>query len=196
MNPTKKKTILSVSPVKKKGKPTYVEMVHEALVVMGDRSGSSGIAISKWLMAHHDHLTKLTPGKFKHSMSLALKTCVKSGRFVKVKASYKVNPEWVKKERQATRAKEAMRKAKERKRQVELQKVRDKKNKMSEEDRKKQAKLKAEEAARQKKERAAEEEKKRVLNMTDEEKAVLAEKVRLTWKSESFECCPCGESLS
>ena len=81
---------------KRNGKPTYLEMVHEAIVTMKDRTGSSGPAISKWIAANHE-FTKSTletnPNMFKSRMNQAIKLGIKDGRFMKIKGSYKISPE-------------------------------------------------------------------------------------------------------
>ena len=81
---------------KRNGKPTYLEMVHEAIVTMKDRTGSSGTAISKWIAANHE-FTKSTldsnPNMFKSRMNQAIKLGIKDGRFMKIKGSYKISPE-------------------------------------------------------------------------------------------------------
>lgn len=81
---------------KRNGKPTYLEMVHEAIVTMKDRTGSSGPAISKWIAANHE-FTKSTletnPNMFKSRVNQAIKLGIKDGRFMKIKGSYKTSPE-------------------------------------------------------------------------------------------------------
>lgn len=81
---------------KRNGKPTYLEMVHEAIVTMKDRTGSSGPAISKWIASNHE-FTKSTletnPNMFTSRMNQAIKLGIKDGRFMKIKGSYKISPE-------------------------------------------------------------------------------------------------------
>ena len=107
---------------KKSGKLTYIEMVHDAIVALKDRSGSSSVAISKWILANNDHTKSVSPNMYKSRVNLAIKTGVKEERFIKVKNSYKISPEWKKKEQASKRAKEASRK----KAQKELEKSKQK----------------------------------------------------------------------
>lgn len=107
---------------KRSGKPTYVEMVHDAIVALKDRSGSSSVAISKWILANNDHAKSVSPNMYKSRVNLAIKSGVKEDRFIKVKSSYKISPEWKKKEQASKRAKEASRK----KAQKELDKAKQK----------------------------------------------------------------------
>ena len=79
------------SAKKKSGKPTYIEMVHDAIVTLKDRTGSSMVAINKWIMANHEHVKSLTPAKFKNHVSGEIKKGVKDGRYIKVKSSFKIN---------------------------------------------------------------------------------------------------------
>lgn len=113
--PAKKKSPKpsSKSPTQKKksGKPTYIEMTHDAIVALKDRKGSSSIAISKWILANHEHTKSTNPNIFKNKLQQYLKQGVKDGRFVKVKSSFKINPEYTKKQKAAARAKEAAKKA-------------------------------------------------------------------------------------
>lgn len=67
--------------------PPYSEMVLTAVEELRDRSGSSAVAISKWIKERYPvHETK-----YKSSASAALKACVKAGKLVKVKASFKLS---------------------------------------------------------------------------------------------------------
>ena len=112
--PAKKKSPKpsSKSPTQKKksGKPTYIEMAHNAIVALKDRKGSSVPAISKWILANHEHAKSTNPNVFKNKLQQFLKQGVKDGRFVKVKSSYKINPEYTKKQKAEARKAEAARK--------------------------------------------------------------------------------------
>lgn len=80
---------------------TYAQLIHEAIVALKDRTGSSTVALTKWIQAEYPE----TVGPyFKTRFSQALKTGVKNGRFTKVRNSYKISTEW--------KAKEKARKAK------------------------------------------------------------------------------------
>merc|ERR1712224_644049 len=65
--------------------PPYADMVKAAIVALKDRTGSSAVAIAKYLDGNY----KL-PETYKKSLSLTLKKLVESGKLVKVKASYKL----------------------------------------------------------------------------------------------------------
>ncbi|QDZ20215.1 histone H1/5 [Chloropicon primus] len=65
--------------------PPYADMVKAAIVALKDRTGSSAVAIAKYLDGNY----KL-PDTYKKSLSLTLKKLVESGKLVKVKASYKL----------------------------------------------------------------------------------------------------------
>lgn len=125
----------------KSGKPTYLEMVHDAIVSLKDRSGSSSIAISKWILANNEHCKSVTPNMYKSRLNMAIKQGVKEGRFIKVKSSYKVSSEWKKKQKAAVRAKEATNKKAEKVRQKESQVAKQKKREeLAEKERKRKEK--------------------------------------------------------
>ena len=69
--------------------PTYADMVDRALEAVGmGKSGGSLVAVAKWIKDRYAvHETK-----YKQSVSAALKQGVNSGKFVKVKASFKFAP--------------------------------------------------------------------------------------------------------
>jgi histone H1/5 len=94
-------------------------MVHEAIVVLADRTGSSVPAIQKFMKATHSELLGTKPKAFNTAVYSAIKAGVKEGKLVKVKCSYKINRNWVEKEKSAYRAKEAKKKAMERKKKKE-----------------------------------------------------------------------------
>ncbi|KAJ8605331.1 hypothetical protein CTAYLR_002378 [Chrysophaeum taylorii] len=67
--------------------PSYADMAMRAVEQLKDRSGSSAVAISKWIKARYPvHATK-----YKQSVSAALKSAVAAGKLVKVKASFKLS---------------------------------------------------------------------------------------------------------
>merc|ERR1712098_884330 len=65
--------------------PPYATMVQEAIKDLKDRTGSSTVAISKWVESKYT-----LPDTFKKSLSTALKKMTEDGKLVKVKASYKL----------------------------------------------------------------------------------------------------------
>jgi len=60
-------------------------MVQEAIKDLKDRTGSSTVAIAKWVESKYT-----LPDTFKKSLSTALKKMTEDGKLVKVKASYKL----------------------------------------------------------------------------------------------------------
>jgi histone H1/5 len=88
---TTKKTPASSS----KNKTSYIQMVHDAIIAMKDRTGSSLVAIHKYIVAHHPEIDD-NP-RFKTRLRLTLKTGVSSSRLQKIKASYKIDPVFLKK---------------------------------------------------------------------------------------------------
>lgn len=84
---------------------TFVQLAHDAIVSLNDRSGSSQVAITKYLLQKHPELEQQTA--FKSRFPNALKMAVKSQRFVKVKASYKINVEWKKQQEKQRKMKTA-----------------------------------------------------------------------------------------
>ena len=75
-------------------KVSYIQLVHEAIVALKDRTGSSQIAIQKHISATHP---EIDAKKLKQRLSLTLKAGLKGKRFVKFKASYKIHPDAKKK---------------------------------------------------------------------------------------------------
>ena len=61
----------------------------------------------KFMLQEHGHLKELDEKKFRSSITTAIKAGIKAERFKKEKGSYKINQEWVKKEKAKQRAKEA-----------------------------------------------------------------------------------------
>jgi histone H1/5 len=68
-------------------------MIHEAIVALKDRTGSSAPAISKWILANNEHAKSIPPNMFKSRLNLSIKQGVNDGRFTKIKGSYKINSE-------------------------------------------------------------------------------------------------------
>ncbi len=79
------------TPAKKAGAgsahPNYETMAKEAIVALKDRTGSSTIAIAKFIKEKYG---KALPDNFKQLLSRYLKKFAESGKLVKVKASYKL----------------------------------------------------------------------------------------------------------
>lgn len=71
------------------GSRTYADIVHEAISSLKGRNGSSVPAIHKWIISNHPDLE--CP-QFKSRVMQGIRSGTKSGRFVKVKASYKISP--------------------------------------------------------------------------------------------------------
>ena len=119
-----------------KPKKTFVQMAHDAIVALGDRTGSSQIAIAKYMLSEYS----LEDGRpFRSRLNLALKTAVKHKRFKKIRASYKIEPAYTKKERDKKRklqkksAHEKLKDEKEQKRLAELKQAELEKNMSPEE---------------------------------------------------------------
>ena len=82
----------------------YTQVIHDAIVALKDRTGSSSPAIQKWIMGNHP---TMNPTKLKQKMNFTLKLGVKSKRFVKIKSSFKINPVWLKTEKKKKMAQNA-----------------------------------------------------------------------------------------
>ena len=65
---------------------TDSEMIAEAIKALKDRTGSSGAAISKWILANY----KVDPAQLKVHQRLALRRMEDNGTVTKIKASYKL----------------------------------------------------------------------------------------------------------
>lgn len=87
-------------------KGTYISMVHDAIVTLKDRTGSSVPAITKCMISKNEHLTNIPSQQLSRLILVAIKSGVNVGRFVKVKCSYKVNSAWTKKEKLDAQKKE------------------------------------------------------------------------------------------
>ncbi|KAI3989107.1 hypothetical protein MKX01_033143 [Papaver californicum] len=68
--------------------PTYFQMIKEAILALKERSGSSPIAIAKYMEDKH---SKILPENFKKLLAVQLKKCVASEKLIKVKASFKLS---------------------------------------------------------------------------------------------------------
>ncbi|KAM0925666.1 hypothetical protein ACQ4PT_004055 [Festuca glaucescens] len=68
--------------------PTYFEMIKEAIAALKDRTGSSSVAIAKYIEEKHG---KSLPPNFKKMLSVQLRSSAAKGKLVKVKASYKLS---------------------------------------------------------------------------------------------------------
>ena len=68
--------------------PTYFEMIKEAIAALKDRTGSSSVAIAKYIEEKHG---KALPANFKKMLSVQLRSSAAKGKLVKVKASYKLS---------------------------------------------------------------------------------------------------------
>ncbi|KAF1878767.1 hypothetical protein Lal_00047439 [Lupinus albus] len=80
-----KKTVSSKKPL---SHPPFAEMISDAIVSLKERTGSSQIAISKFIEEKHKDL----PATFKKLLLLNLKKSVAAGKLVKVKNSFKIAP--------------------------------------------------------------------------------------------------------
>lgn len=78
-------------------KRTMMEMAQDAIVSLGDRTGSSSIAISRFILQNYNLEDNKT---FKSRLNAALKSAVKANKFQKVRNSYKLNAEYAKRERE------------------------------------------------------------------------------------------------
>jgi len=78
-------------------KSTYISMVHEAIVTLKERTGSSIPAIKNLILSKYVHLAKIPSQQINRLILAAIKTGVRNSRFVKIKCSYKINAEWTKK---------------------------------------------------------------------------------------------------
>ena len=138
------------------GKISYLEMTHEAIATLKDRTGSSAIAIQKWVKANYPDKVTAKPDIFKNLMNKAIKQGLKEKRFIQIKASYKINSEYTKQQKAAAKAKEVAKKKAAAKMKKDLEKA---KAKINEEDAKK---------------KAEEERKRKEAEMTPEQKAAAA----------------------
>lgn len=88
---------------------TYTDMIHEAIVALKDRTGSSIPAIKKYMLTENP---SLEGPHFKNRFNTGLKSGLKTERFEKVRQSYKISAKFKEKERaKRKRAAEAKKKA-------------------------------------------------------------------------------------
>jgi histone H1/5 len=122
-------------------------MIHEAIVEIGDRTGSSVPALQKFMKQKYEYLQRIEKKKFSTSFYNALKLGLKEERFVKIRNSYKMNREWVNKQKAAQKAKEVKKKNAEKKRKKEVEKARIEREKKKKEEKEKKEKLEKQEKA-------------------------------------------------
>lgn len=108
-----------VTSPKAAGKKSFVQLAHEAIIALKDRTGSSQMAIQKYLLGNHVALEDGKP--FRTRVGMALKSGVTQKRFNKFKSSFKVSTDWVKKTKAKQRARDKTRKENDRKKR-ELEK--------------------------------------------------------------------------
>ena len=120
--PTPSKAKLSP---KTKNSKTYLTMIHETIVELGDRTGSSVPAIMKVMNQKYPLL--VNKPTFKNAFNQAIKNGLKEKRLVKVRASYKVSSEWVRKDKAKSRAKALKKKMDEKRRKSQLDKKKEEK---------------------------------------------------------------------
>ena len=96
----KKKRRASIGTAKSLNK-TYEQLIHEAIVALKDRTGSSQPAISKWIMATYPAFED--GPTYRRNLNSSLKNGVKKEHFAKVKASYKISAKFKEKERSKKR---------------------------------------------------------------------------------------------
>jgi linker histone H1 and H5 family/Williams-Beuren syndrome DDT (WSD), D-TOX E motif len=94
--PPAKKTPTKKPPSKSPASPkiSYVALVQEAIENMNDRTGSSQIAIQKYIVTNHP---EVPAEKLRQRLLITLKAGCANKRFIKVKASFKIHPEVLKK---------------------------------------------------------------------------------------------------
>ncbi|KAL7553348.1 hypothetical protein ACHAWF_016624 [Thalassiosira exigua] len=179
---------------KKSGKSMYIDMAHDALVSLKDRTGSSVPAISKWIYANSEHvnLADLASQKlFKKRLRAALDIGVKGGRFVVVKNSFKINADWTKEQKSKAKAKgkEAAKKKTEQKKAREKAKLHRKKDleakKKKAADEKKRKKMKADALKKKQKEEAEAERKRTAAEKKRKEREAAALKKKCEEEAEA-----------
>ncbi|MCD7471385.1 hypothetical protein HAX54_011793 [Datura stramonium] len=76
------------APKKPRSHPPYVEMISEAIATLKERTGSSQVAIAKFI----EEKQKDLPSNFRKLLLVQLKKLVASGKLTKIKGSFKVAP--------------------------------------------------------------------------------------------------------
>jgi histone H1/5 len=113
---------------KSKGTPrvrpavSIAQMVHDSIVALKDRTGSSQIAIQKYMLATYP---ELTAAKLKSRLLLSLKAGLTSKRFIKNRASYKIHPDF--KAKQQNQKRKLAKQAAAKKKKVADEKAKEKK---------------------------------------------------------------------
>lgn len=77
------------APKKPRAHPPYSKMINEAIMALKERTGSSQIAIAKFIQGKQN---PNLPANFKKLLLIQLKKLVASGKLVKVKNSFKLPP--------------------------------------------------------------------------------------------------------
>ncbi|KAI4379004.1 hypothetical protein MLD38_016414 [Melastoma candidum] len=73
---------------KSPGHPPFAEMISDAILALKERSGSSQVAIQKFIEEKYKHL----PATFRKLLLVQLKRMVASGKLIRVKHSFKLPP--------------------------------------------------------------------------------------------------------
>ncbi|CAK7334333.1 unnamed protein product [Dovyalis caffra] len=68
--------------------PPYFQMIKEAILALGEKSGSSPYAIAKYMEEKHK---AVLPSNFKKILGLQLKNSAARGKLIKIRASYKLS---------------------------------------------------------------------------------------------------------
>nr|XP_018630184.1 histone H1-like isoform X2 [Nicotiana tomentosiformis] len=76
------------APKKPRSHPPYAEMISEAIVALKERTGSSQVAIAKFI----EEKQKDLPSNFRKLLLVQLKKLVASGKLTKIKGSFKLAP--------------------------------------------------------------------------------------------------------
>ncbi|KAL3359664.1 hypothetical protein AABB24_016280 [Solanum stoloniferum] len=76
------------APKKPRSHPPYVEMISEAITTLKERTGSSQVAIAKFI----EEKQKGLPSNFRKLLLVQLKKLVASGKLTKIKSSFKISP--------------------------------------------------------------------------------------------------------
>ncbi|KAK4361580.1 hypothetical protein RND71_020532 [Anisodus tanguticus] len=76
------------APKKSRSHPPYAEMISEAIIVLKERTGSSQVAIAKFI----EEKQKDLPSNFRKLLLIQLKKLVASGKLTKIKGSFKHSP--------------------------------------------------------------------------------------------------------
>ena len=95
------------STSRKRSSKTYFQYIHEAIVALKDRTGSSIPAIKKWLLAKYP---ELDGPQFKHRINQAVKTGMAKKQLEKIRSSYKISAEWKAAEKKKNKSAQAKQK--------------------------------------------------------------------------------------